>query len=235
MAHFWTVEYALGSPFSARTLPHPTTHVVFEMGHGGRAAQVAFPHTSRFERRLEGTGFVFGVKLRPAMAGAFYPAHAARLRGRVLRLEAVFSPVVAPLAQAIFEADRFKRRVEVATELLCRSRPVTSAELELARDVVERVEADRSLTTVGDVARTAGLAVRVLQRLFAAKVGVTPKWVLQRYRLHEAAARLEASAPPSLASLAAELGYADQAHFTRDFSTVVGCSPRAYAHRARAR
>jgi AraC-like DNA-binding protein len=30
-----------------------------------------------------------------------------------------------------------------------------------------------------------------------------------------------------------ELGYADQAHFVKDFRTIVGTSPAAYARRAR--
>ena len=59
----------------------------------------------------------------------------------------------------------------------------------------------------------------------------TPKWVIQRYRLHEAAERLRApkESAPALADLAAALGYADQAHFARDFKRVVGESPGAFA------
>jgi hypothetical protein len=44
-------------------------------------------------------------------------------------------------------------------------------------------------------------------------VGVTPRWVLQRGRLH----------------LAADLGYADQAHFIRDFRRVLVETPARYA------
>jgi AraC-like DNA-binding protein len=60
-------------------------------------------------------------------------------------------------------------------------------------------------------------------------VGVGPKWVIQRYRLHEAAEQLKAENPPPLAALAASLDYADQSHFARDFKRVVGQSPGAFA------
>lgn len=44
------------------------------------------------------------------------------------------------------------------------------------------------------------------------------------------AARLLASAGPlDLAGAAARLGYADQAHFTRDLRTVTGLTPARYA------
>ena len=55
--------------------------------------------------------------------------------------------------------------------------------------------------------------------------------VVQRYRLHEAAAQLASRHPPALAALAAlaaSLGYADQAHFTRDFKRMVGETPRSF-------
>ena len=91
-----------------------------------------------------------------------------------------------------------------------------------------RAAPDAGITTVVDAARTMregppdlrvtdvaarhGVSVRTLQRLFRRHVGVSPKWVLQRYRLHEAAERMAAGEATDLASLAQDLGYFDQAH-----------------------
>jgi transcriptional regulator GlxA family with amidase domain len=89
-------------------------------------------------------------------------------------------------------------------------------------------------TRVTDVARHHGLTTRALQRLFRHHLGVGPKWVLQRYRLHEAAERIAAGRHGEWAEVALELGYADQAHFIRDFSAVVGIPPQTYALRSAA-
>jgi AraC-like DNA-binding protein len=97
------------------------------------------------------------------------------------------------------------------------------------RDLVEAAEHDRSLCRVDDLVLRSGLPLRTLQRRFVRAVGVTPKWVLLRYRLHEAAERLKAAPSTSLAALAAELGYADQAHFARDFRATIGVPPQAFA------
>ena len=78
-----------------------------------------------------------------------------------------------------------------------------------------------------------GLNKRMLQRLFARYVGVSPKWVIQRYRLNEAAEQLATGESVSQAELALNLGYSDQAHFIRDFKSIVGVSPAAYARAAR--
>jgi AraC-like DNA-binding protein len=91
---------------------------------------------------------------------------------------------------------------------------------------------DRSILKVEDLAARYSQNTRTLQRLFARYVGVSPKWVIQRYRLHEAAQRL-ASGDVKQTELALKLGYADQAHFVRDFKAVVGKSPGAYMKAAK--
>lgn len=51
----------------------------------------------------------------------------------------------------------------------------------------------------------------------------------RRFRVHEAAERVKAGAPPDWTGLALELGYFDQAHFIRDFRSQVGRTPAEYA------
>jgi len=57
------------------------------------------------------------------------------------------------------------------------------------------------------------------------------KWVMRRARLHEAALRADAGEGVDWAALAADLGYADQAHLTRDFTATLGVPPTRYAAR----
>jgi AraC-like DNA-binding protein len=95
--------------------------------------------------------------------------------------------------------------------------------------IVHALLYDRSINRVDDVTARFGLSARSLQRLFQRYVGVSPKWVLQRYRLHEAAARLAEGTSGTWAEVAVELGYCDQSHFIRDFTRAVGMTPVAYA------
>lgn len=66
---------------------------------------------------------------------------------------------------------------------------------------------------------------------FAEHVGIGPKWVIRRYRLHEVTERMAAGADLDWAALAAELGYADQAHLARDFKALFGEPLTHYAER----
>ncbi|MGQ4516438.1 DUF6597 domain-containing transcriptional factor [Streptomyces sp. DW26H14] len=104
-----------------------------------------------------------------------------------------------------------------------------------AMALADLVRHDRSVRRVDRLAEAAGLSARSLQRLFGGYVGVGPKWVVLRYRIHEALERAEAADPPGAVdwpALAAELGYSDQAHLVRDFTATVGVPPTAYGQRA---
>jgi AraC-like DNA-binding protein len=98
----------------------------------------------------------------------------------------------------------------------------------LAARAVQAAAAAGGPITAQALAAQLGIEERSLQRLFSNYVGVSPKWVIQRFRLQEASWRLAAPGRVALSALAAELGFSDQAHFTRDFSKLVGQSPLAY-------
>jgi AraC-like DNA-binding protein len=102
----------------------------------------------------------------------------------------------------------------------------------LVNRIAEFVEGDREVTRVAQVCEHFGLHERALQRLVDRRLGLTPKWLIQRRRLQEAAEQLR-SGPAGLGEVAALLGYADQAHFTRDFARVTAMTPGQFAARHR--
>jgi AraC-like DNA-binding protein len=231
IAHFWWVRWDLrGQPaFVAETLPHPTVHLVFE----GARAQVAGVPTGAFRKRLAGEGRVFGIKFRPAAFHPWLGAALSTITDRVLPLRGVLGADTVALAHTIRAHATLAPCVAAAEHYLRAHLPVLPADTAAIRDLVERMAVDPTITRAETAAELAGVELRTLQRRFTRLVGVGPKWVIQRYRLHEAAAQLTRGDAPSLAALAAALGYFDQAHFTRDFTAVVGASPGTYVARHR--
>lgn len=69
---------------------------------------------------------------------------------------------------------------------------------------------------------------RSVQRLFQEHVGVSPKWTIRRYRLQDAAFQVGRGAPRSLADVASELGYFDQAHLAKEFTSLFGMLPSQF-------
>jgi AraC-like DNA-binding protein len=225
--HFWGVAWDLEEPVVRETLPHPSVHVLFERGHSG----VGFVSRKRWARTLSGRGQVLGVKFHPGCFRPFYPRRLSELTGRVLPISRVFGRTGAALQKRILGSD-LKEGARFAEAFLLERLPLPDPQAVLAREVVGRILADPRLLRAEAVAAVSGLTLRSLQRLFSDYVGIGPKWVIQRYRLHEAVARLDEGKRVDFAQLALDLGYADQAHFIRDFKSLVGRTPQAYARQS---
>lgn len=227
IAHFWSVCWDLRGqpPYRAEVLPHPCVHLTVER----RQAHIHGVMTGKFTRRLQGQGRVLGVKFRP---GAFYPILRAPLSGitdQSHRLRAIVGATASHF-QRVIEAEPDERQRIIHAETFLRtllpSKPDPA--LTAVRDAAEQIISNRELLRTQQVATLMGVKMRTLQRLFSRYVGVSPKWVIARYRLHEAIEQMERGSLISLTDLALQLGYADQAHFNRDFKAIVGQSPGDY-------
>jgi AraC-like DNA-binding protein len=225
--HFWTVSWDLRGrdPHTQHTLPHPSVHLVAEPGRSG----IMGVFTGRFTRELEGAGRAFGVRFRPAGFQPFLGAPVAVLTDRRVAVAAVFGPEGDRLVGDLLAAAGEPELVATAEAFLLDRLPAPDPNVSLVNRAVDLIMADQDLTRVADAAERAGVGTRRLQRLFATYVGVTPKWVIRRSRLHEAVERLGRGDHVDLGFLARDLGYFDQAHFARDFRAAVGRPPAAYA------
>ncbi len=141
-----------------------------------------------------------------------------------------FSPEAQGLEEQLFAIDDEVESLLVLDRWLCSLvRQPVDPQVSLAVQLVEHVAARPELLTAEALVRASGLSMRPLQKLFRSHVGASPKWVIRRFRLQEAALRLERGESRSIAELAAELGYSDHGHLTRDFKAATGRSPSEFA------
>jgi AraC-like DNA-binding protein len=210
-------------------LPHPSVNLAFEQCGAG----IYGVDRRLFTRSLSGSGRVFGVRFRAGCFRPFWRAPISELTNRVVPAVRIFGPEAEETRHAIMRADALADADTVMTDqaeaLLCSVRPERDAAAEQAAELVARITADPALRRVDQLAAASGTSARSLQRLFADYVGVSPKWVMRRARLHEAAERADGGELVEWAELAADLGYADQAHLTRDFTATIGIPPTHYA------
>ncbi|MCA5894933.1 helix-turn-helix domain-containing protein [Isoptericola sp. NEAU-Y5] len=244
----WVIRWDLppGAEFRQVVIPHPNANAVAEAG-GWRVHGVP---AGLFSRTLHGHGAVVGTKLRPGAlrmllgdpeavrpdlvmpAGVAFAARApgypasgdVEAAGRAAVLAALSGDVagaVEPLTP-VLRAVAARRRTARSTAALDRVARALAAVVggELGPDAGVR-----------ELAAHAGTTPRSLQRLFAHWVGVSPKWVLQRHRVHLAADLLAVDPGRSLADLATAVGYYDQAHLSADFARALGVPPAAFARR----
>jgi AraC-like DNA-binding protein len=171
--------------------------------------------------RLEYRGPVntFGVRFHPARGAAFLGQPATLLTDKLLPLAEVCSRLdrtLACLAAGNWSPDTEIGRAALDRVLLHQLASSSVADTAVAA-MVDRLSGSESVPTIAQIARELGLSTRQVQRRFLASVGVPPKQfvrVVRFARLWQTASMRPAD---TWAALAAEHGYADQAHMVREF------------------
>ncbi|WP_028660734.1 helix-turn-helix domain-containing protein [Nocardioides insulae] len=235
---FWVPVWSLppGEVSVQRVLQYPVCQVVV----GPSYARLVGPHTGLATQELRDSGWVVGAMLQPAAGEPLLGAPVAELRDTHRDLTMTRFPAADDVVARIRDLmagdpeseDRRREAVAVIAEALRSLLPVDEEGV-LVNRIVEFVEEHDDVLRVDQLSERTGRSERSLQRLLARRVGLTPKWLIQRRRLHEVAGRLRAGAATGrrgdLARVAAELGYTDQAHLSRDFRAVTGLSPGTFA------
>ncbi|MGH3444921.1 MAG: helix-turn-helix domain-containing protein, partial [Nocardioidaceae bacterium] len=215
-----------------RVLQYPVCLLVISDSY----AIMVGPDTGLGRQELAGEGWALGVMLQPAAGAMLLGGPVSRLADERMALDdvptldgsALTDRVRAALENAPTEPTAHRAAIVVLEAALDE---VGTADDEgiLVNRIVEYVEERPEVQRVGQVCEHFDIGERTLQRLTARRIGLSPKWLIQRRRLHDAAERLRSGDSVDLASVAMELGYADQAHFTRDFRTVTGLTPGGFA------
>ncbi len=228
---YWALEWDLRgqAPFRAEHLPDASVHLIVE----AELAGIFGPARGRFTRLVEGAGYAFCVKFRP---GGFYPflgSPVSSLASKTRGFQDVFGEAGLALEAAIRHAEQVEERIAIAEDFLrvnlLRGRSLArDEEAILVHQIVESIIAAEGTTRSRDLERQFSLTKRTLQRLFDRWVGVSPSWVIRRYRIHDALDRISRGEVVDWPALAAGLGYFDQAHFIKDFRKLIGVSPGQY-------
>jgi AraC-like DNA-binding protein len=181
-------------------------------------------------RVLVGCGWTVAALTRPGGLGAFIAGSAAQFTDRVVPLgPAIGADDGALLREIVAEPDEDARVRLLAAALERAVDPQRAVPAGQVAEVARLAEVNRDVRRLSDLCEAAGIGQRTLQRMFRHYAGVSPTWVIRRYRLIEAAEAVREGSRPRWADLAAGLGYADQAHLIRDFRAAIGQTPAAYA------
>ena len=221
---FWIPEWDIEPGMTSRQVivSHPALNLVVEPDR----VILAGATTRVSHRDLAGRGWAVGALLRPAAVVALIEDPA-----RVLDREIAFDApdLHAGVSRAMTEdASHRERAVEEFVEwLVARVGEVGPAALQ-ANEMAALLLSDDTIVRAEDAAVRLAISTRTLQRLAHRHVGLPPAAMIRRRRLQEAAQRIREQPDVDLSTLAAELGYADHAHLTNDFRTVLGIAPSTY-------
>lgn len=186
-------------------------------------------HTSPAVIRHDGNQHGIQLQVTPAGARGLFGLPAGALASTVVPLDALWGRLAGELLERLDGARMWPQRFAALEGVLFRA---LSARVEIPSGArPETAEAFRRLTAMDgrvDVATLAaelGWSRRHFTGQFSAEYGVGPKEMARVLRFERARWMLIRPDHGTLAGIAAECGYADQAHMAREWRALAGSSP----------
>lgn len=166
-----------------------------------------------------------GAQLEAAASLPLLGVPASELAERHTRLDDVWGPAAALLRERVREARSPEAALACFESALSARLPRLRALHPAVALALARFD---GMAEIGGVVADTGLSHRRFSTLFQEAVGLAPKRYCRVLRFQRAIAGVVAGEP--LAAIAADTGYSDQAHLTREFQALAGVSPGAYRH-----
>ena len=213
---------------SGLVLPDACSDLIWEQGVG---AYVAGPDTGPARPMIKAGKVIVGVRFRPSAGGQVLKTPLSEIANQRVPLADLLPAAARRLPPALDPEEAADRVLAITGALVVDGTPdpAMARAAVLLRDPAARAEA---------VAAEVGLSERQFRRRSQAAAGDGPKTLQRVLRFHRFVCLLDAApgprplappAPPDLAALAARVGYADQAHLTRECSALSGLTPARLA------
>jgi AraC-like DNA-binding protein len=206
-----------------RIHPDNCIDVVFDLSRG--AGFLVGPMLESEVFPVAGSYDSMGVRFCPGAATEFLDIKASELATAHLRADDVWRD--APTLIERLASASVPSRIGIMDGYL-RARRRERKDAVLARAVAASISRARGMLTVRGLTATFAVNERRIQRAFDAAVGIGPKQVMRVARFRAAAALLHSAPSEPLSRIALVCGYADQAHFTREFTELAGLTPTAW-------
>ena len=203
---------------------------VYRDGRVERQATVLFAGQLTEHLTLQPTGriAVLGVRFHPHGAAALLDVPQHDLVGLTIDVDAVSPPLFRVLRAACDSSRNPSTAVASVEQRLIERLDPSRCDPRLAY-AVDAISRRRGMVSIDRLAQRVGWTRRHLERRFQHVVGISPKRLARITRFQAAVCALERSdAAQSGALTAAAIGYADQAHFVREFRELAGCAPGAH-------
>lgn len=233
----WTLE-GEGDPLAApqAVLPDGRPELVLHLGEpfelvredGAAHTQpdiiFAGQLTSQLLLRPTGRIAIVGVRFHSYGAAALLREPQHRLSGSTVSLRDLRPGLSRALASCVDTTRDLPTAAHAVQRVLVRSMTAGRIDPRVAH-AVELIGKSGGQLAIDRIASLTDITRRHLERRFLDQVGVTPKRLARITRFQRALQMLEHGDGSNGAHTAAACGFADQAHFTRDFRALAGCAP----------
>ena len=225
----------VAAPLSHEVFPDGCITLTFYRDPSDRVSwlRVVGPTLRSFRTEVKAGDTFWGARLQPAAGRAVIGRESSSLRDQMFVCEEVNPALAAELMPRLAACHSYPEAAAAFADGLCQQRPSIVEIDDLAAAAARHLINSGGEVKISDLAAAIGLSARQLQRRFQLAVGLTPKQFARARRIRAAAVKLVQTETPNWAGIAAEVGFADQAHLIHEFASVTGDSPTVFAHGVR--
>jgi len=226
LSSVWVQRVAAGAaPYTHRTVPHAGVELSVVVG---AAPRIVGPRTAPAVSTLAPGSTVVGVRFHLGAAPPVLGVPASELVDLDVEGRELLGPTGAALGEAVAMAATPEDAAAIVESAVLARLAAAPAPDPVVAEAVRRLLPWRS-RDVGSLTSSLHISERQLRRRTLAAIGLAPKVVqrILRFQAFLALAHAREDAVADLARLAAESGYADQPHLTRESLRLAGLSPRA--------
>ncbi|PCK31148.1 AraC family transcriptional regulator [Pseudoalteromonas piscicida] len=225
---FWFVDWCLpdNKAHTQRNLPDPNFHLLLSTDE----IKIIGPVSKVYDYTMHGKGQILGVKFRVGALVEQFDITPLACVDKTFSLEHLCDVPSSSLISSLTTASDDAERVTVLSQFLMPFALPLSTGAAMAEDILNTLQDHSDIFTVEQLAEHCDMPIRKIQRLCQHYIGFSPKWLIRKYRLHQALALLESDAI-TMADIVAQLDYTDQSHLIRDFKEIIGTTPNRYLKR----
>ncbi len=221
VAQYWIVDWDLQSPkgHTQHNLPDPNMHLVID----NQRAYICTTISHSYQHEMKGQGRIIGVKFQPGVLTPILRQKQLPILDCCVYAQELFSDIQCQDYHQLFTLQSDKEIV-TALESLLPEIEVNSDVMEI-KHIVEQAKSAAPGCKLNDFVQACQIHPRRLQRLSKAYLGLSPKSLLQKFRLQKAVDTFdEGKKNPSKVAL--DLGFSDQAHLNREIKKHSNKTPK---------
>lgn len=221
---FWLVNWQLGEKNShiQKNLPDANFHLVFEQNK----LKILGPISKTYSYNMNGNGQVIGVKFSLGALANYLTKPLSHYVDQEISISVLPNLNADNLTAKLSALSSDEEIVSSLQSHLKHLVIKPTQEIQKVNALVELIKSDSAISKVEHLAEKSHLSVRTIQRYFQNFVGLSPKWLIRKYRLHHALTLLDKQ-EAQLLDIVSWLGYTDQSHLIRDFKEMIGVTPNS--------
>jgi AraC-like DNA-binding protein len=223
----WVQSVAAEGPaYRHRTVPNGSAEISYVLGSD--VVEVSGPQRRPHVATLAPGSTVVGIRFRPGVTPLILGPPASELADLHVEVDGLWGQRASTLAERLAESGSAGNAARLLELEVARELDATLGPDPLVAAAINRLQPWRAADT-GSWSADLFISARQLRRRFVAAFGFGPKTLqrILRFQGFLALGQLHRDVR-SLARLASQAGYADQAHLTRESSDLTGLTPRAF-------